>query len=65
MPGCRGRLVPNRIYERTFKNGNARFGEQMRISFGYEALVSAYKLQQTGTNRRGHPRSVLGESVAS
>jgi hypothetical protein len=44
--------VPNRIYERTFKDAKARFGKQVRISFGYEALVGAYKLQQDGTNRR-------------
>jgi hypothetical protein len=57
MPGCSGRQVPNRIYERTFKNATAGFGKQ-RISFGYEALF-AYKLQQTGvtTAERARRRS--------
>lgn len=48
--------VPSRIYERTFKDAKARFGKQVRITFGYEALVGAYKLQQHGVNRRWNPK---------
>jgi hypothetical protein len=44
--------VPNRIYERTFKDAKARFGKQVRISFGYGALIGAYRLQQDSMNRR-------------
>jgi hypothetical protein len=48
--------VPNRIYERTFKDAKARFGKQVRISFGYEALAGGYKLKQDGVNRRWNPK---------
>lgn len=37
--------VPNRIYERTYKDGKARFGNQAKITFGYETQNGAYRLK--------------------
>lgn len=44
--------VPNRIYERVFNDAKSRFGKQVRMSLGYEALVGAYSLKNDGQNRR-------------
>jgi hypothetical protein len=48
--------VTNRIYERTFNDARSRYGKQVRITFGYEALAGGYKLQQDGANRSWNPK---------
>jgi hypothetical protein len=37
--------VPNRIYERTYRDAKARFGNQAKITFGYETQTGAYRLK--------------------
>jgi hypothetical protein len=68
--------VPNRIYERTYKDGKARFGNQAKITFGYETQIGAYRLKfdqkhRTWNKGRGHfnyrkrqsPDRVAGSTV--
>lgn len=50
--------VQNRIYERTFKDGKARFGNQARITFGYETQTGAYRLKQDQAHRGFGPRGL-------
>ena len=44
--------VPNRIYERTYKDAKARFGNIAKITFGYETQVGAYTLKSDQRSRR-------------
>ncbi|WP_296741446.1 hypothetical protein [Mesorhizobium sp.] len=37
--------VPNRIYQRTYKDAKARFGNIAKITFGYETQIGAYTLK--------------------
>lgn len=37
--------VPNRIYERTYRDAKARFGNTAKITFGYETQTGAYRLK--------------------
>lgn len=44
--------VPNRIYERTYKDAKARFGNIAKITFTYESAVGAYQLKSDQKKRR-------------
>lgn len=48
--------VPNRIYERTYRDAKARFGNIAKITFGYETKVGAYKLKHNQRSRRWDKR---------
>lgn len=43
--------VPNRIYERTYQDAKARFGNQAKITFGYETQTGAYRLKSDQRSR--------------
>lgn len=68
--------VPNRIYERTAKDAKARFGNQAKISFGYETQLGAYRLKHDQAHRtwtgkgwsrrqKQSPDRVAGSAVTS
>ncbi|WP_158669508.1 hypothetical protein [Bradyrhizobium guangdongense] len=44
-------LVPNRIYERTYRDAKARFGNTAKITFGYETQTGAYRLKFNQVSR--------------
>jgi hypothetical protein len=44
--------VPNRIYERTFRDAKARFGNIAKITFGFETQIGAYTLKHNQVSRR-------------
>jgi hypothetical protein len=44
--------VPNRIYERTYKEAKSRFGNIAKITFTYESAVGAYRLKADQRKRR-------------
>lgn len=43
--------VPNRIYERTWRDAKARFGNTAKITFGYETQTGAYRLKFNQVSR--------------
>ena len=43
--------VPNRIYERTYRDARARFGNTAKIAFGYETQTGAYRLKFNQVSR--------------
>ncbi len=44
--------VPNRIYERTYKDAKARFGNIAKITFTHEEQIGAYRLKHDQRSRR-------------
>lgn len=67
--------VPNRIYERTYRDAKARFGNQAKITFGYETQTGAYRLKFDQRSRhfrngkavyssRQRPDRVAGSAVS-
>jgi hypothetical protein len=43
--------VPNRIYERTYKDAKSRFGNIAKITTGFEAATGAYRLKHDQAHR--------------
>lgn len=43
--------VPNRIYERTYKDAKARFGNIAKITTGFESTTGAYRLKNDQATR--------------
>lgn len=43
--------VPNRIYERTYKDAKGRFGNVAKISTGFESATGAYRLKHDQASR--------------
>lgn len=67
--------VPNRIYERTYRDAKSRFGNQAKITFGYETQTGAYRLKFDQRSRhfrdgkavyssRQRPDRVAGSAVS-
>lgn len=48
--------VPNRIYERTGREAQSRFGNMAKIEFTYRGIVGGYQIK-AGTAGRAHNRS--------
>lgn len=44
--------VPNRIYERTYNDAKARFGNIAKITFSHETQIGAYRLKHDQRSRR-------------